>query len=139
MAGQVNINEIYFIWRFQTRIIRNDPDYELPLKFRGKFEKEILKARIQTFPRIMIRKLCAEAVINRNGNLVVSITKWAELLQKNVKNQDLKDFPETIHTENHPPRRKRRYVITEQYSDGAIPYGMVNQPPTGGIAKSDLG
>lgn len=137
MAGKVNINEVYFIWRFQTRVIRNDPDYELPLKFRSEFEKEIIRARIQTFPRIMIRKLCADAVINRNGNLVVSITKWAELLQK--KYQELKDFPETIYIDNHPPRRKRRYVITDQYSDGAIPYGMVNQPPTGGIAKKDLG
>jgi len=139
VAGLVNINEIYFIWRHRTRIIRNDPDYELPLKFRGEFEKQILKEKIQTFPRIMIRKLCADAVINKNGTLIVSITKWAEILQKKVPSRDSKNFPETIYVENNPPRRKRRYVVTDQYSDGAIPYGMVNQPPTGGIAKKDLG
>ncbi len=139
MAELIDLNEIYLIWRYYTRIIRKDPDYELSIEFKRQFEESILRTRIQTYPKELIRKLCADALVNRNGNLIISVSRWADLLQKKVTSGGSKNFPETIYVENNPPRRGRRYVVTDQYSDGAIPYGMVNQPPTGGIAKKDLG
>jgi hypothetical protein len=139
VAEMVDISDIYSIWRYYTRIIRKDPDFELTIEFKREFIKQIHKTRIQSYPEKMIHKSCAEAVVNRDGILIISISRWAELLQNSPVVQEPETDSKPIYKNNYSPRRKRRYVVTDQYSDGAIPYGMVNQPPTGGIAKKDLG
>ena len=139
VAEIVDISDIYLIWRYYTRILRKDPDFELTLELKQEFIKRIQVTKIQSYPEKMIHKLCTEAVINRDGNLIISISRWAELLQNSPVVQELETDSIPIYNNNYSPRRKRRYVVTDQYSDGAIPYGMVNQPPTGGIAKKDLG
>jgi hypothetical protein len=139
VAEIVDISDIYLIWRYYTRILRKDPDFELTLELKQEFIKRIQVTKIQSYPEKMIHKLCTEAVINRDGNLIISISRWAELLQNSPVVQEPETGSIPIYNNNYSPRRKRRYVVTDQYSDGAIPYGMVNQPPTGGIAKKDLG
>ena len=139
VAGIVDISDIYSIWRYYTRIIRKDPDYELSIEFKREFIEQIHKTRIQSYPKKLIRKLCAEALVKRDGKFIISISRWAELLQNSPVVQEPKKASKPIYNDNYSTRRKSRYVVTDQYSDGAIPYGMVNQPPTGGIAKKDLG
>jgi hypothetical protein len=77
--------------------------------------------------------------MEKNNEIIISISKWGKLLKNsaNLDEERKKNSKELV--TKYEPRRKRRYVLISEPDEGPIPYGMVNAPPTGGIAKSDLG
>jgi|688.fasta_scaffold943366_1 hypothetical protein len=139
MSDFCSVKEIYSIWLTAMRIVRKNPHYELPDEFVKSFEDEVIKNNLTTYPSNRVRNLVHGAQMEKNNEIIISISKWGKLLKNsaNLDEERKKDSKELV--TKYEPRRKRRYVLISEPDEGPIPYGMVNAPPTGGIAKSDLG
>jgi hypothetical protein len=137
----LSVEEVYRIWREAMRIVNKDDTYILRAKHKFEFEMQIEKHQIQRYSKNQLKDTVHGAKVSRNGKTVISIEKWGKLLQKYAK------YSRTESLRNNHGTNSRIYSkIWERFSrnredeiDRDIPYGMVNPPPTGGIAKKDLG
>lgn len=137
----LSFEEVYRIWREAMRTINKDDKYILRAKHKFEFEMQVEKYKIQRFSKNQLKDTVHGAKVIRNGKTIISIEKWGKLLQKYAK------YSKTEARRNNPDTNSSFFSRKwAQFSrnkgnniDRDIPYGMVNPPPSGGIAKKDLG
>jgi hypothetical protein len=137
----ISVEEVYRIWREAMRVVNKDDKYILSANYKFDFELQVEKYQIQRYSKNQLKDTVYGAKVLRNGKTIISIEKWGKLLQRYAK------YSKTESIVNNPDTKRSFYSRKwshfwrnrEDKTDRDIPYGMVNPPPTGGIAKKDLG
>jgi hypothetical protein len=123
------------------RTINKDDKYILRAKHKFEFEMKDEKYKIQSSSKNQLKDTVQGAKVIKNGKTIISIEKWGKLLQKYAKyskTEAIRNNPDT--TSSFYSRKWAQFWRNKENNiDRDIPYGMVNPPPSGGIAKKDLG
>ena len=137
----LSVEQVYKIWREAMRTVNEDQKFILHAKHKVEFEMQVEKYQIQHYSKDQLKDTVHGAKVIRNGKAIISIEKWGKLLQKYAKyskTESIRNNPDT-NSSFYSRKWAQFWRNKEIMINSEIPYGMVNPPPTGGIAKKDLG